>query len=151
MFIFIQSVESVGNQASGVSEEDQRWAAPTAATSTATSTTPSFCEASGKRGHPACRVCVCAYYQQYNELMETLCWTEVNWFCIFLFCQQVVLWDKSKEELHQRIYSQTPLRDWEGQPPHMYGEIIHSSLVLLYNSHTQVIRTSSDYIRASSG
>ncbi|KAM9350308.1 rho guanine nucleotide exchange factor 6-like [Symphorus nematophorus] len=51
--------------------------------------------------------------------------------------QQVVLWGRSKDELHHRIYSQQPIRDWEGQPPHMYGEIIHSSLVSLYNSYTQ--------------
>ncbi|XP_011619657.2 pleckstrin homology domain-containing family N member 1 isoform X1 [Takifugu rubripes] len=51
--------------------------------------------------------------------------------------KEVVLWGRSKDELHQRIYSQTPPRNWEGQAPHMYGEIIHSSLVLLYNSHTQ--------------
>ncbi|XP_020490957.1 probable pleckstrin homology domain-containing family N member 1 [Labrus bergylta] len=51
--------------------------------------------------------------------------------------QEVVLWGRSREELHQRIYSQQPIRDWEGQPPHMYGEIIYSSLVSLYNSYTQ--------------
>ncbi|XP_044068355.1 uncharacterized protein LOC122883560 isoform X2 [Siniperca chuatsi] len=51
--------------------------------------------------------------------------------------QEVVLWGKSKDELHHRIYSQQPIRDWEGQPAHMYGEIIHSSLISLYNSYTQ--------------
>ncbi|XP_041655417.1 uncharacterized protein LOC121517592 [Cheilinus undulatus] len=51
--------------------------------------------------------------------------------------QEVVLWGRSKDELHHRIYSQQPIRDWEGQHPHMYGEIIHSSLVSLYNSYTQ--------------
>ncbi|XP_074538456.1 putative pleckstrin homology domain-containing family N member 1 [Halichoeres trimaculatus] len=51
--------------------------------------------------------------------------------------QEVVLWGRTREELHHRIYSQQPIRDWEGQPPHMYGEIIHSSLVSLYNSYTQ--------------
>lgn len=53
-------------------------------------------------------------------------------------CLQVVLWGRRRDELHHRIYSQQPIRDWEGQPPHMYGEIIYSSLVSLYNSYTQV-------------
>ncbi|KAF7209085.1 probable pleckstrin homology domain-containing family N member 1 [Nothobranchius furzeri] len=47
------------------------------------------------------------------------------------------LWGRSRDELHHRIYSQQPIRGWEGQPAHMYGEIIHSSLVSLYNNHTQ--------------
>lgn len=54
--------------------------------------------------------------------------------------QEVVLWGKSRDELHQRIYSQQPIRGWEGQAAHMYGEIIHSSLVSLYISHTQETR-----------
>lgn len=51
--------------------------------------------------------------------------------------QEVVLWGRSRDELHHRIYSQQPIRGWEGQPAHMYGEIIHSSLASLYNSYTQ--------------
>ncbi|XP_040913655.1 probable pleckstrin homology domain-containing family N member 1 [Toxotes jaculatrix] len=51
--------------------------------------------------------------------------------------QEVVLWGRTRDELHHRIYSQQPIRGWEGQPPHMYGEIIHSSLVSLYNSYSQ--------------
>ncbi|XP_059189584.1 probable pleckstrin homology domain-containing family N member 1 [Centropristis striata] len=51
--------------------------------------------------------------------------------------QEVVLWGRSRDELHHRIYSHKPIREWEGQPAHMYGEIIHSSLVSLYNSYTQ--------------
>ncbi|XP_006785803.2 uncharacterized protein LOC102786134 [Neolamprologus brichardi] len=54
--------------------------------------------------------------------------------------QEVVLWGKSRNELHQRIYSQQPIRGWEGQAAHMYGEIIHSSLVSLYISYTQETR-----------
>ncbi|KAL3974145.1 glutamate decarboxylase [Sarotherodon galilaeus] len=54
--------------------------------------------------------------------------------------QEVVLWGKSRDELHQRIYSQQPIRGWEGQAAHMYGEIIHSSLVSLYISYTQETR-----------
>lgn len=54
--------------------------------------------------------------------------------------QEVVLWGKSRVELHQRIYSQQPIRGWEGQAAHMYGEIIHSSLVSLYISYTQETR-----------
>ncbi|KAI3357132.1 hypothetical protein L3Q82_015595 [Scortum barcoo] len=50
---------------------------------------------------------------------------------------EVVLWGKSKDQLHHRIFSQQPIRDWEGQAAHMYGEIIHSSLVSLYNSYTK--------------
>ncbi|XP_017266723.1 uncharacterized protein LOC108233056 isoform X2 [Kryptolebias marmoratus] len=49
----------------------------------------------------------------------------------------VVLWGRSRDELHHRIYSQQPIRGWEGQPAHMYGEIIYSSLVSLYNNYTQ--------------
>ncbi|XP_045912543.1 uncharacterized protein LOC123975266 [Micropterus dolomieu] len=51
--------------------------------------------------------------------------------------QEVMLWGRSKDELHHRIYSQQPIREWEGQPAHMYGEIIHSSLMPLYDSYTQ--------------
>ncbi|XP_029910929.1 pleckstrin homology domain-containing family N member 1 [Myripristis murdjan] len=51
--------------------------------------------------------------------------------------QEVVLWGRSRDELHHRIYSQQPIVDWEGQPAHMYGEIVHSSLVSVYNSYTQ--------------
>ncbi|XP_062314173.1 uncharacterized protein LOC134018298 [Osmerus eperlanus] len=49
---------------------------------------------------------------------------------------EVVLWGSCRDELHHMIYSQ-PIRDWEGQPAHMYGEIVHSSLVSLLNSYTQ--------------
>ncbi|KAK1898729.1 Rho guanine nucleotide exchange factor 6 [Dissostichus eleginoides] len=48
-----------------------------------------------------------------------------------------MLWGRSREELTHRIHSSQPIREWEGQPAHMYGEIIHSSLVSLYNSYTQ--------------
>ncbi|XP_018530695.1 probable pleckstrin homology domain-containing family N member 1 [Lates calcarifer] len=51
--------------------------------------------------------------------------------------QEVVLWGRTRDELRHRIYSQQPIRGWEGQPAHMYGEVIHSSLVSLYNSYTQ--------------
>lgn len=51
--------------------------------------------------------------------------------------QEVVLWGRSRDELHHRIYSQQPITAWEGKPPHVYGEIIHSSLVSLYNRYTQ--------------
>lgn len=50
-----------------------------------------------------------------------------------------MLWGWSRDELHQKIFSQ-PISDWEGQPAHTYGEIIHSSLVYLHNSHTQETR-----------
>ncbi|XP_040009716.1 probable pleckstrin homology domain-containing family N member 1 [Xiphias gladius] len=53
--------------------------------------------------------------------------------------QEVVLWGRSTDELRHRIYSQHPIRGWEGQPAHMYGEVIHCSLVSLYNSYTQEI------------
>ncbi|XP_067447673.1 probable pleckstrin homology domain-containing family N member 1 isoform X1 [Thunnus thynnus] len=49
----------------------------------------------------------------------------------------VVLWGRSREELQHRIYSQQPIRGWQGQHAHTYGEIIHSSLVSLYNSYTK--------------
>ncbi|XP_037335362.2 rho guanine nucleotide exchange factor 7 isoform X1 [Pungitius pungitius] len=54
--------------------------------------------------------------------------------------QQVVLWGRSRDELHHKIYSHQPIREWEGQPAHMYGEIIHSSLVSDYNTYTQETR-----------
>lgn len=50
--------------------------------------------------------------------------------------QEMVLWGSSKEDLHHRIFSQ-PIRDWEGQPAHKYGEIVHSSLVSLLNGYSQ--------------
>lgn len=55
-----------------------------------------------------------------------------------VLCLQPLLWGRSRDELHHRIFSQQPIKDWEGQPPHMYGEIIYSSLVSLYDSYTQV-------------
>ncbi|XP_047227312.1 uncharacterized protein LOC124871788 [Girardinichthys multiradiatus] len=51
--------------------------------------------------------------------------------------KEVVLWGRSRDELHHRIYSQQPIRGWEGQPAHVYGEVIHSSVVFLYNNYTQ--------------
>ncbi|XP_077430688.1 rho guanine nucleotide exchange factor 7 [Vanacampus margaritifer] len=48
-----------------------------------------------------------------------------------------VLWGKSRAELHQRIFSQQPIRGWEGQPAHKYGEIIHSSLMCLHSKYPQ--------------
>ncbi|XP_047468061.1 pleckstrin homology domain-containing family N member 1 [Mugil cephalus] len=51
--------------------------------------------------------------------------------------QEVVLWGRSRDELHHRIYSQQPVRGWEGQPAHVYGVIVYSSLVSLYNSYTR--------------
>ncbi|CAN9515699.1 unnamed protein product [Ophioblennius macclurei] len=51
--------------------------------------------------------------------------------------QEVVLWGRSRDELHHRIYSKQSIRGWEGQPAHMYGEIFHSSPVFLYNNRTQ--------------
>ncbi|XP_033181190.1 pleckstrin homology domain-containing family N member 1 [Mastacembelus armatus] len=51
--------------------------------------------------------------------------------------QEVMLWGRSRNELHHRIYSQEPIKGWEGKPAYVYGEIIHSSLVCLYNSYTQ--------------
>ncbi|XP_022049721.1 probable pleckstrin homology domain-containing family N member 1 [Acanthochromis polyacanthus] len=54
--------------------------------------------------------------------------------------QEVVLWGRGRDELHHRIYSQQPITGWEGQPAHMYGEIIHSSLASLYNRYTQETR-----------
>ncbi|XP_068505959.1 uncharacterized protein [Syngnathus scovelli] len=48
-----------------------------------------------------------------------------------------VLWGKSRGELHQRIYSQQPIRGWEGRPAHMYGEIVHSSFMALHSKYPQ--------------
>ncbi|KAM8830124.1 rho guanine nucleotide exchange factor 7 isoform 4-T4 [Synchiropus picturatus] len=58
--------------------------------------------------------------------------------------QEVVLWGRSREELHHRIYSPQPIRDWEGRPAHMYGEIVHSSLVSLFNNYTQPLSLDPD-------
>ncbi|KAM9342709.1 putative pleckstrin homology domain-containing family N member 1 [Pholidichthys leucotaenia] len=54
--------------------------------------------------------------------------------------QEVVLWGRTRDELHHRIYSQQPVRGWEGQPAHLYGEIIHSCLVSHYSRYTQETR-----------
>ncbi|KAG7258126.1 hypothetical protein CRUP_009251, partial [Coryphaenoides rupestris] len=51
--------------------------------------------------------------------------------------QQVVLWGRSRDQLHHRIYSHQPIRDWEGQPAHTYGEIAYSSVVTLCHTYTQ--------------
>ncbi|XP_004084470.1 uncharacterized protein LOC101168915 isoform X2 [Oryzias latipes] len=53
---------------------------------------------------------------------------------------EVVLWGRSREELHHRICSQQPIRGWEGQAAHLYGEVLHSSLVSLWDRHTQETR-----------
>ncbi|XP_024136309.1 pleckstrin homology domain-containing family N member 1 isoform X1 [Oryzias melastigma] len=50
---------------------------------------------------------------------------------------EVVLWGRSRQELHQRICSQQPIRGWEGQAAHLYGEVLHSSLVSLWDRHSQ--------------
>ncbi|KAJ8360752.1 hypothetical protein SKAU_G00172770 [Synaphobranchus kaupii] len=49
---------------------------------------------------------------------------------------QAVLWGRSREDLHQRIYFE-PIRAWEGQPAHAYGEILWSSLVHVHSDFTQ--------------
>ncbi|KAJ8258863.1 hypothetical protein COCON_G00178750 [Conger conger] len=49
---------------------------------------------------------------------------------------QAVLWGKSREHLHQRIYFE-PIRAWEGQPAYAYGEILWSSLVHIHSPYTQ--------------
>ncbi|KAI1890810.1 hypothetical protein AGOR_G00157450 [Albula goreensis] len=49
---------------------------------------------------------------------------------------QVVLWGRSREELHHRIYFQ-PITGWEGQPAHSYGEMVWSSLVHIHSQYTQ--------------
>ncbi|XP_056451618.1 pleckstrin homology domain-containing family N member 1 [Gadus chalcogrammus] len=51
--------------------------------------------------------------------------------------QQMVLWGRTRDELHHRIYSHQPIKDWEGQPAQTYGEIAYSSLVTLYDTCTQ--------------
>ncbi|XP_023191609.1 uncharacterized protein LOC111608964 [Xiphophorus maculatus] len=51
--------------------------------------------------------------------------------------QEVVLWGRTRDELHHRIYSQQPIRGWEGQPAHVYGEVIHSSVVSLCNNYSE--------------
>nr|XP_057941232.1 rho guanine nucleotide exchange factor 7 isoform X2 [Doryrhamphus excisus] len=63
---------------------------------------------------------------------QPLCYTSLRYLE-----KQGVLWGKSREELHLRIYSQKPVRGWEGQPAHMYGEIIHSSVVCLHSKYPQ--------------
>ncbi|KAJ8401271.1 hypothetical protein AAFF_G00385020 [Aldrovandia affinis] len=49
---------------------------------------------------------------------------------------QAVLWGRSRDDLHQRIYFE-PIRAWEGQPAYVYGEMIWSSLVHLHSRYTQ--------------
>ncbi|KAJ0036571.1 hypothetical protein NQD34_005248 [Periophthalmus magnuspinnatus] len=51
--------------------------------------------------------------------------------------QEEVLWGLSREELHHRILFGQPIGGWEGQPAHQYGDILHSSLLSLYNKYTQ--------------
>ncbi|KAG9353142.1 hypothetical protein JZ751_017718, partial [Albula glossodonta] len=55
--------------------------------------------------------------------------------------QEVVLWGRSREELHHRIYFQ-PITGWEGQPAHSYGEMVWSSLVHIHSQYTQDAGTS---------
>ncbi|KTG40277.1 hypothetical protein cypCar_00004399 [Cyprinus carpio] len=50
---------------------------------------------------------------------------------------QLVPWALTKKELHHRLYTQ-PIREWEGQAPHTYGDIIHSSSVYLHSEYTKV-------------
>ncbi|XP_036386618.1 rho guanine nucleotide exchange factor 6 [Megalops cyprinoides] len=50
--------------------------------------------------------------------------------------QQAVLWGRSRDELHQRIYTE-PIRSWEGQSAHAYGEIVWSSRVRLRSPFMQ--------------
>ncbi|XP_072306326.1 pleckstrin homology domain-containing family N member 1 [Eucyclogobius newberryi] len=47
------------------------------------------------------------------------------------------LWGLSREGLHHRILSGQPIKGWEGQPALQYGDILHSSLLSLYNKYTQ--------------
>ncbi|KAG5835621.1 hypothetical protein ANANG_G00245960 [Anguilla anguilla] len=49
---------------------------------------------------------------------------------------QAVLWGRSREHLHQRIYFE-PIRAWEGQPAYAYGEILWSSLVQIHSHYTK--------------
>ncbi|XP_051947538.1 uncharacterized protein LOC127618890 isoform X2 [Xyrauchen texanus] len=51
---------------------------------------------------------------------------------------KTVLWGWTKEELHHRLYTQ-PIREWEGQDPHTYGDIIHSSSVYLHSGYTKAM------------
>lgn len=51
--------------------------------------------------------------------------------------QQGVLWGLSREALHHRIFSPQPISGWEGKPAHQYGEVMHSALLPVYNTHTQ--------------
>ncbi|XP_042569108.1 uncharacterized protein LOC109045039 isoform X1 [Cyprinus carpio] len=51
---------------------------------------------------------------------------------------QLVLWGLTKNELHHRLYTH-PIREWEGQAPHTYGDIIHSSLVYLHSGYTKAM------------
>ncbi|KAL4648378.1 hypothetical protein GN956_G6652 [Arapaima gigas] len=50
--------------------------------------------------------------------------------------QAPILWGRCRQDLHHSIYS-NPIRAWEGQPTHFYGEIVWSSLVFLHNHYTQ--------------
>ncbi|XP_048838881.1 uncharacterized protein LOC125712645 [Brienomyrus brachyistius] len=49
---------------------------------------------------------------------------------------QAILWGRSRQELHQLVYSK-PISSWEGQSAPAYGEIVWSSVVYLHNHHTQ--------------
>ncbi|XP_067302334.1 probable pleckstrin homology domain-containing family N member 1 isoform X1 [Pseudorasbora parva] len=51
---------------------------------------------------------------------------------------QMVIWSWTKKELHHRLYTQ-PIREWEGQAPHTYGDIIHSSSVYLHSGYTKAM------------
>lgn len=51
---------------------------------------------------------------------------------------QLVLWGLKKKELHHRLYTQR-IREWEGQAPHTYGDIIHSSSVYLHSGFTKAM------------
>lgn len=50
------------------------------------------------------------------------------------------MWGQTKDELHQKLYTHS-IRDWEGQAPHIYGDIIYSSLVYLHNGYTKVTKS----------
>lgn len=58
-----------------------------------------------------------------------------GFFCISV--SQLVLWGWTKKKLHHRLYTH-PIREWEGQAPHTYGDIIHSSSVYLHSGYTKV-------------
>ncbi|XP_043079925.1 uncharacterized protein LOC122328345 isoform X1 [Puntigrus tetrazona] len=51
---------------------------------------------------------------------------------------KLVLWGLTKKELHHRLYTQS-IREWEGQEPHTYGDIIHSSSVYLHSGFTKAM------------